>query len=46
MMYKDLSNLTLEDVNVHELLNELHELNVLLAKVETLIAEYHSRRGR
>jgi hypothetical protein len=44
--YRDISNLTIEDVNVHELLNELHDIKVLLSKIETIIAEYHTRSMR
>ncbi len=41
--YIDISDLHFEDVDVHGLLAELHELKVLLAVIETKIAEFHTR---
>ena len=44
--YKDLSSLRFEDADVRAILDELHELQVLLSVIETKIAQYHTRRMR
>ena len=42
--YKDLSSLRFEDVDVRAILDENHDLRVLISVIETRIAEYHTRR--
>ena len=44
--YRDLSNLNFEDADVRGIMEELHELQVLVAVIETKIADYHTRRMR